>query len=230
MYQTANIFRVMQELLYSVPAVLIAISFHEFAHGYVSNRLGDPTPKMDGRLTLNPFRHLDPAGTLCLIFFHMGWAKPVRVNTRYYKNRRRDMTLVALAGPLSNFLLAFVSIFFYGLIIKITGGSTGRIVYYFTTLLYYIGVVNVGLGVFNLIPIPPLDGSAILSEIIGPKVDYYYGRVRRYAPVILLLLLATGVLSRPLMFFNGTILDIIWGIVKGVLRIGVGVSSGGAVA
>lgn len=227
MYQSLNIIRIMQELLYSIPAVLLAISFHEFAHGYVSYRFGDPTPKIDGRLTMNPLRHLDPAGTLCLIFFHMGWAKPVRVNTRYYKNRRRDMTLVALAGPLSNFLLAFVSIFFYGLILQITDGNMGGVLIYFINLLYYIGVVNVGLGVFNLIPIPPLDGSAILSELLGPKIDYYYAKIRRYAPLVLLVLLMTGVLSRPLMFLNGAILDGIWGIVRTILHIGAAGGSGG---
>ena len=107
------IYTFFQTLIYVVPALLIAISMHEFAHGYMSYLLGDPTPKMDGRLTLNPFRHLDVWGTLCLLVFHVGWAKPIRVNTRNYKNKRRDMILVAAAGPLMNFILAFLFMLLY---------------------------------------------------------------------------------------------------------------------
>lgn len=92
-------FQQLRDILYIAPVVLIAIMGHEFAHGWVSNRLGDPTPRMDGRLTLNPLKHLDPFGTLCLIFFKMGWAKPVRINTRYYKNRKSGIIMVSLAGP-----------------------------------------------------------------------------------------------------------------------------------
>ncbi|MDF2674191.1 MAG: peptidase [Clostridiales bacterium] len=110
------------KLLYSIPAVLIAISMHEFAHGYVSYRLGDPTPKQKGRLSLNPFAHLDLVGTLCLLFFHFGWAKPVLVNPYYYKERKKGMVIVALAGPTMNFCIAFLSTFFMGMIFKITGG------------------------------------------------------------------------------------------------------------
>lgn len=112
-------------LLYSIPAVLIAISMHEFAHGFVSYKLGDPTPKMDGRLSLNPFRHLDLMGTLCLLVAGFGWAKPVMVNPEYYKNKKRGMVLVALAGPAMNFLLAFLFLFLYYLIWKLAGGYSG---------------------------------------------------------------------------------------------------------
>ena len=112
MFYRYNFWNVLLQMIYTVPAVLIAVSFHEYAHGYVSDRLGDPTPRNDGRLTLNPLKHLDLYGTLSLLLFHMGWAKPVRVNTRFYKNRRRDMILVALAGPVGNFLVALLSVFF----------------------------------------------------------------------------------------------------------------------
>ena len=108
----------LRDILYIAPVVLIAIMGHEFAHGWVSDRLGDPTPRMDGRLTLNPLKHLDPFGTLCLIFFRMGWAKPVRINTRYYKNRKSGIIMVSLAGPFMNFILAFLSLLLYGLLGK----------------------------------------------------------------------------------------------------------------
>ena len=126
------IYTFFQTLIYVVPALLIAISMHEFAHGYMSYLLGDPTPKMDGRLTLNPFRHLDVWGTLCLLVFHVGWAKPIRVNTRNYKNKRRDMILVAAAGPLMNFILAFLFMLLYGLIYKF--GTSGVLLNYLYVL------------------------------------------------------------------------------------------------
>ncbi|WP_346892816.1 site-2 protease family protein [Clostridium sp. UBA871] len=100
-----------KELIYLIPAILIAVSLHEFAHGYVSYKLGDPTPKVTGRLSLNPLAHLDPVGTLCLLFFRFGWAKPVQVNPYYYKDKRKGMALVGLAGPMMNFLIALICAF-----------------------------------------------------------------------------------------------------------------------
>lgn len=138
----------LKSIIYTVPAILLAISAHEFAHGYVSYKLGDPTPKMDGRLTLNPFAHLDLWGTVCLILFRMGWAKPVRINTAYYKDKKKGTILVSLAGPAMNYIMAFVSMLIYGLFYK-AGSSFG-------IWFYYLAVINVGLGTFNLIPIPPL--------------------------------------------------------------------------
>lgn len=224
MFYRYNFLNVMMQLIYTVPAVLIAVSFHEYAHGYVSDRLGDPTPRNDGRLTLNPLKHLDLYGTLSLLLFHMGWAKPVRVNTRFYKNKRRDMILVALAGPAGNFLVALVSVFFYGLFVKFT--SMYGIGGYFGRLFYYIAVMNVGLGVFNLIPLPPLDGSVVLGEMLSGRADYFYGRIRRYAPVILIVLLVTGALSYPLNLLDDAILNGFWNIVKNILHIGYTVSGG----
>lgn len=213
-----------QTLIYTAPAVLIAISMHEFAHGYVSYKLGDMTPKMDGRLTLNPFKHLDVWGTLCLLFFHVGWAKPVRVNTRNYKNRRRDMIMVAAAGPVTNFIIAFLAMLLYGITYKY--GVTGVFGGYIQVLFYYTAVLNVGLGVFNLIPIPPLDGSNILGEMI-PAVEQFYRRIRRYSMLILAGLLWTGVLSYPIGALNQNILGSFWNIIKIILRIGVMANTGG---
>lgn len=215
-------YQFLQTLIYTAPAVLIAISLHEFAHGYMSYKLGDLTPKLDGRLTLNPFKHLDMWGTLCLLFFHVGWAKPIRVNTRNYKNRKRDMILVAAAGPVMNFILAFIFMLFYGLFYKY--GSSGLISGYLQSLCYYTAVLNVGLGVFNLIPIPPLDGSNILAELT-PGIERFYWRIRRYSVLILAGLLCVGVLNVPLMVLDNAVLNGLWGIVRIILKIGV--SAGG---
>lgn len=208
----------LRSMLYVAPVILIAISFHEFAHGYVSYKMGDPTPKRDGRLTLNPFKHLDVAGTLCLLFFHMGWAKPVRINTACYKNKKSGTILVSLAGPVMNFLLAFLSLVIYGLLLKY--GSISRVVYIGVTLAYYSAVVNIGLGLFNLIPLPPLDGSNVLGEII-PKVNQYFYEIRRYSSLILIVLLVSGALSRPLGYANHVILNGMWKLVKMILQIGI---------
>ena len=218
------IYTFFQTLIYVVPALLIAISMHEFAHGYMSYLLGDPTPKMDGRLTLNPFRHLDVWGTLCLLVFHVGWAKPIRVNTRNYKNKRRDMILVAAAGPLMNFILAFLFMLLYGLIYKF--GTSGVLLNYLYVLSYYVAQLNVGLGVFNLIPVPPLDGANILAEIV-PAVNRFYSRFRQYGWLILLLLLGTRVLYVPMEALMSAILSVLKNVVWFILRIGVVVGSGG---
>ena len=111
-------------LIYTVPVMLIAITVHEFAHGWVSYKLGDPTPKYEGRLSLNPLRHLDLIGTLCLLFFHMGWAKPVRINTAYYRNKRQGIIWVSLAGPFANFLTAFLSLLICGALMRF--GNSGN--------------------------------------------------------------------------------------------------------
>ena len=200
----------LKSMVYIVPAILLAISAHEFAHGYVSYKLGDPTPKIDGRLTLNPLAHLDLWGTVCLILFRMGWAKPVRINTAYYKNKKRGTILVSLAGPLMNYLMAFVSILIYGLFYK-AGSSYG-------TWFYYLAVINVGLGTFNLIPIPPLDGSIILQELF-PKLGDFYCRIRRYAMPLLFICLFTGILRIPLSHVNSAVINGMWRLVKKLLKI-----------
>lgn len=210
-------FQQLRDILYIAPVVLIAIMGHEFAHGWVSNRLGDPTPRMDGRLTLNPLKHLDPFGTLCLIFFKMGWAKPVRINTRYYKNRKSGIIMVSLAGPFMNFILAFLSLLLFGLLGKY-GSAASSSVSVFLRLFYYSAVMNIGLGVFNLIPIPPLDGSNVLAEL-WPGVSAFYQRIRPYRTWIFVILLASGALSRTLGTANTHILNSLWGIVNLLLNL-----------
>ena len=192
------------QFLFVVPCVLIALTFHEFAHGYMAYKLGDPTAKNFGRLTLNPLKHLDPIGTICMIFFHFGWAKPVPINSRYFKKPRRDMALTAAAGPIMNFILALFGMLVCRILTKIFVAFPAQsdFVYYIQyaalTLFSYFHMLNLSLGVFNLIPIPPLDGSRIFYIFLPQK--WYFGvmRYEKYIQLALLVLLWTGLLSRPL--------------------------------
>ena len=192
------------QFLFVVPCVLIALTFHEFAHGYMAYKLGDPTAKNFGRLTLNPLKHLDPIGTICMIFFHFGWAKPVPINSRYFKKPRRDMALTAAAGPIMNFILALFGMLVCRILTKIFVAFPAQsdFVYYIQyaalTLFSYFHMLNLSLGVFNLIPIPPLDGSRRFYIFLPPK--WYFGvmKYEKYIQLALLVLLWTGLLSRPL--------------------------------
>lgn len=197
-------FEYWKNMLYIASAALAAISVHEAAHGIVSYKLGDPTPKRDGRLTLNPFVHLDLWGTICLVFFRMGWAKPVRINTSYYRNKKKGIIMVSLAGPLSNYLLAFLALILYFLMYDNQ---------FFGVWFYYLAVLNIGLGTFNLIPIPPLDGSNVLMEIF-PKVSLFYRKIRRHSGIILAMLLIFGILDKPIAYINRTVLNGMWDLLR----------------
>lgn len=169
-------------IILSALAALIALTVHEFSHGFAAYKLGDPTARSFGRLTLNPLKHLDPFGALCMIFFHFGWAKPVPINPRYFKKPKRDFAITALAGPLSNLILSFLSAFFYLLLYKELSGIrfestlTLNLASNLLLFVYLMHAINLGLAIFNLIPIPPLDGSKILNVILPPKA--YFGIMR----------------------------------------------------
>ncbi|MGM9899335.1 MAG: site-2 protease family protein [Bacilli bacterium] len=167
--------------LYIIPAALIAVVLHELGHAFVSYKLGDPTPKSEGRLTLNPLKHLDMVGIICLIFFGFGWAKPVSIDSSYYKNKKLGITLVGLAGPLVNFILAILSFTFIG-VIYIAEIKLGSNVFLsiLNTFFIYLAIINIGLGVFNLIPIPPLDGSKVIGGILPDKAYNEYMRYQAY--------------------------------------------------
>lgn len=211
------------EFLITLPPILIALSVHELMHGYAAFRLGDPTAKYMGRLSLNPLRHVDPIGFLSLMFFHIGWAKPVSVDPRYFKKPKRDMAITALAGPLSNFLLALTSSFLYVFLFRIgyrfslLGQSSVTAYDVLLMMASYMITINLGLGVFNLIPIPPLDGSKILYAFLPYKVVYKIAPYERYIQFVMILLLALGVLSVPIgtvvSFFSNLFLNL----AKGVL-------------
>lgn len=181
-------------ILINVPIALIAITGHELAHAWVSTRLGDPTPRYEGRLTLNPLAHLDPIGTLLMIFTGFGWAKPVGVNPMYYKDRKKGMALVALAGPMSNFLMAFIGILL-AVILMVLGEKLGWSASVISTIFSIADLFcfrNLCLMVFNLIPIPPLDGSKILGMILPNRTYYNILQYERYAIYLIMFLSLTG--------------------------------------
>lgn len=183
-----------------IPPLLLALTLHEFAHGWVAWRLGDPTAKNMGRLTLNPISHLDPVGTIAFIILRFGWAKPVPVNPSYFKNPLKDMLWVAAAGPATNMLLAVVSALLYKTLIQVISGMQATelllaIIPPVLGMLYASVWINLVLCVFNLLPVPPLDGSRILTGILPPAMARSYLRVERYGFIVLLVLMLTGVIG-----------------------------------
>ena len=194
-------------LLLTALAVVPAMCIHEYAHGWVSYKLGDPSPKYDGRLSLNPLRHIDPIGALCLILLNFGWAKPVQVNPAYYKDPKKGMALVALAGPVANFILALLCLIVTNAIEKITGGQVTMTVFYVYQLFMLSAMVNVGLGVFNLIPLPPLDGSKVIGVFLPTEWYFKFMRFEQYGFILLFLLLAVGALNTPLFWLRNGMVD-----------------------
>ena len=172
------------QLIISAVAALLALSVHEYSHALAAYKLGDPTAKSLGRLTLNPLKHLDLFGTLCMILFHFGWAKPVPINARYFKNPRKGFAITALAGPASNVLLGFIVAFIYLVcanFFKYTNSPfLNNLMYNTLVFLYTLHIVNIGLGVFNLIPIPPFDGSRIVNVLLPQKLYFKVMKYERY--------------------------------------------------
>ena len=186
-------------LVLSIPGVLIAITFHEYAHALAAVKLGDETPKMQGRLSLNPLSHLDPIGIVMLIFAHIGWGKPVQINPRNFKGRvsmSAAEAIVSVAGPLMNFILALVfSLIFAALVTfvpTIWTMANGII----TTVILNIIIVNIGLGVFNLIPLPPLDGSKIFLPILPRNAKTWFINNQQIFYIIFLIIWITGIAGR----------------------------------
>ncbi len=188
-----------QRLLLLIPPILLAVTMHELAHGWVAWKLGDPTAKNHGRLTLNPISHLDLAGTL--VFFltqTIGWAKPVPVNPGYFKNPRQGMVWVSLAGPLANIFLAVLSAFILkNLLGPISQMEAGQYFIKPILLMAYLSIqINIGLAVFNLLPIPPLDGSKVLMGLLPRDLAIKYASIERYGFIILLVLVFTGITGK----------------------------------
>lgn len=188
-----------QQIAIMAPPFLLAITFHEFSHGYVAWRLGDPTAHNAGRLTMNPLKHLDPIGVLAFIIMKIGWAKPVPVNASYFRNPVKDMMWVAIAGPASNLLLAIISAIAIKLIIMTEPFLPQAILWPLTQMIAISIWFNLVLAFFNLIPIPPLDGSRILSGLLPAKAAMFFHRTERFGFIILLLLFYAGIIPKLIM-------------------------------
>ena len=202
-------------LLLTIPGLLIAITFHEFAHAFAADKLGDDTPRNQGRLTLNPLDHLDPIGSIMLLFAGFGWGKPVQVNpTRY--DRRFSMekadAIVSIAGPLMNFFLAIILTIVYCLILKFVNVNS-QVIGIIVLMLNYAIAINVGLGIFNLIPLPPLDGSKVIKPFLPTNAKYFFENNEKLFEMIFVGLWVVGVL--------GTIISpVITGATEGLLTLG----------
>jgi len=175
-------------LLLSLPGILIAISFHEMAHGFAADALGDPTAKNAGRLTINPLKHIDPLGFISMLLFRFGWAKPVPINPMYFKDRKKGTIIVSLAGVATNLLLAFIGMAAFLAVYPLQNEIL-------STILQYVYLYNIVFAVFNIIPIPPLDGSQILMVFLPPKALPVFYKYQRYGMIAIFVLALTGLLG-----------------------------------
>ena len=221
-------------MLLTLPAILLSLSIHEAAHGYVAYKLGDQTAKNLGRLTLNPLKHINPFGFISMLFFRVGWANPVPINTRNFKNPRRDMAISAAAGPISNLCLATIFTILLRLtLIGINSISEGSLIMFgnrywideslrentlfivlsLFAVMFFLGIsLNINLMFFNLIPLPPLDGSRIAYIFLPTETYFKIMRYERYIMIGFLVIFATGILDKPLLFLNNEMTDILYSI------------------
>ncbi|MFH0783276.1 MAG: site-2 protease family protein [Pseudomonadota bacterium] len=204
------------QLIILAPPLLFALTMHEFAHGFIAYRLGDPTAKMAGRLTLNPLKHLDPIGTIAFFFIKFGWAKPVPVNAGYFRNPKQDMLWVALAGPATNLGLAVISaIFTKGIWLLASmlpySPAAEAILLPLGAMLVASVWINLVLAIFNFLPIPPLDGGRILAGLLPDRLADSYRQLERYGFIIVLILAFSGLLSKAVLpiisFVNNLLLS-----------------------
>lgn len=190
-----------------VCASLLCITFHETCHGFAAWKLGDPTAKRQGRLTLNPIRHIDPMGLVMMAIFKFGWAKPVPIDVRYFRHPRRDTAITAAAGPASNAVLAYVALLLRSVLMYFYLTRGGVVLEWLVTFCEYVAIISAGLAVFNLFPIPPLDGAKIVYAFLPERVYEKAMIYERYGMVLLMVVLFTGVLDTPLMALRGGLLD-----------------------
>src|SRR5439155_4885388 len=190
----------LQRLVFQIPALLIAVTVHELAHALVADRLGDPTARRLGRITLNPLPHIDPLGAIAFVVAGFGWAKPVPVNAANLRHPRRDMAWVAAAGPISNFLVAFVGLVLFVLVRQsgLASATVGQ-------ALFWIFQFNLALGIFNLIPLPPLDGGHFLPYFLPPGAGTLLHSLEQFGPMLLLVLVVSGALR----YIVGPVFDVL---------------------
>ncbi len=207
-----------QTLSVNAIAVILAMSIHELAHGLVSYWMGDPTAKMEGRLTLNPLHHVDWVGLLCLLVCGFGWAKPVPIDSRYYKDQKTGIIWTSFAGPVANFLLSFVCVFLYYALYKfVPSVMISNVGQYLALVFQYTAIISTGFGIFNLIPIPPLDGSKIIFSFLPDEQYYRFISGNQWMQLVLIALLFTGVLNTPLMMVRTNMIQFYEMIVRAIL-------------
>ncbi len=198
-------------IISALAVVFLTMPIHEFAHAFVGVKLGDNTPRWQGRYTLNPFAHIDYFGALCIILFGFGWAKPVQINHNNLRNPKRDMAIVALAGPVSNLIVALISLIITNIIAVVYTAlqlfSLYTVLSYVISFFWFVAQINIYLAVFNLIPIPPLDGSRILTAILPYRYYYKIMQYERFIYFGLLAMLWFGVLDVPLEFLSGAVMN-----------------------
>ena len=205
---SGNVQEFIISMLLRLPIIFLSLSVHEVAHGYAAYKLGDPTARNLGRLSLNPIKHLDPIGFICMLLCGFGWAKPVPINTRYFKKPKRDMAITGAAGPISNLLLAFIFALLARVaeIVFFTLPATSSLtfnVYVLLILFLQIGVsINITLAVFNLLPVPPLDGSRIFLGFLPTDTYFKIMRYERYISLGIMIALFLGLLDAPISFIS----------------------------
>lgn len=189
--------------------IFLTLPVHEFAHGFAAVKLGDNTPRWQGRLTLNPFAHIDYIGALAMLVVGYGWAKPVGVNALNFRNPKRDMALTALAGPVANLIMAFIFLILANICNVILLGTQLTVVYYIGIFCWYVADINVSLAIFNFIPIPPLDGSRLLAAFLPDRLYYKLMQYERMFFWALIILLSTDVLDKPLYYATSAVEGVI---------------------
>ena len=194
------------EFLIRIPIILFSLTVHEISHGYTAYKLGDPTAKSLGRLSLNPLKHLDPIGALCMLLFGFGWAKPVPINPARMNHPRKGIIWTSLAGPLSNLLAALVGVVLMQIVFPFYYADPNAVLTGVYTLLYWFVAINISLAVFNLIPVPPLDGSKVLMMLLPYRQSAWLERNQRYLSLALWILILVGVLSTPLSYLSNWIM------------------------
>ena len=182
----------LMEMVAGLPGLIMALALHEYAHAWAAVKMGDFTPKMMGRLTLNPMAHIDPIGLVVLLIARFGWAKPVVINPHNFRDRKKGEILVAVAGPAMNFLLAFLAL---GVMLLLTKRMQMDMSYGLKAVLWLIVVYNINFGIFNLIPLPPLDGSRILMAMLPYEMQYRFAALERYSMIIFIIFIATPILG-----------------------------------